>query len=147
MTPEEKQAIVDDEHLRLLALLHYISGGITVAFALLGGVSAAFVGVMFAALPPVPPGGANENVAREFQAIPAFMLAFFGLMVLMGIVFGVLQIVAGRCISQRRARVFTVIVAIPRLVFIPYGTLLSVFTLMVLERASVQQLYRRHAGP
>ena len=38
MTPEEKHAIVDDEHLRLLALFHYIFGGITVAFALLGGV-------------------------------------------------------------------------------------------------------------
>jgi hypothetical protein len=78
--------------------------------------------------------------------MPVFMMAFFGIMALMGVVYGVLQIVAGRCISQRRARVFTVIVAIPRLVFIPYGTMLSVFTLLVLERASVQQLYRRQPG-
>jgi hypothetical protein len=146
MTPEEKHAIVDDEHLRLLALFHYIFGGITVAFALLGVVWAAFVATIFAAFPPVPPGGANEEFARQFQAMPAFMMAFFGIMALMGVVYGVLQIVAGRCISQRRARVFTVIVAIPRLVFIPYGTMLSVFTLLVLERASVQQLYRRQPG-
>ena len=45
-------------------------------------------------------------------------------------------------IGRRRRRAFTLVVAIPRLIFIPYGTILSIFTLLVLERASVKQLYR-----
>jgi hypothetical protein len=34
------------------------------------------------------------------------------------------------------------IVALPGLVFLPYGTMLSAFTFVVLERASVEKLYR-----
>ena len=30
-----KQSIIDDEHLKLLSLFHYISGGITLAFSFL----------------------------------------------------------------------------------------------------------------
>lgn len=59
----------------------------------------------------------------------------------LGVLLGVLDIIAGRCISLRRARVFTLIMAIPGVIFIPYGTLLSVFTLLVLDRGSVRKLY------
>jgi len=61
---------------------------------------------------------------------------------LLGLAYGVLEIVSGRFISQRRRRVFSLVVAVPRLLFIPYGIILSIFTLLVLERPSVRQLYR-----
>lgn len=147
MTPEEKQAVLDEEHLRLLALFHYILGGVTVVFGLLGGVWAAFVAVMFASFPPPFPDGASEDVARQMKVLPAFMMTFFGLMAALAVVYGIVEIVAGRCIAQRRARVFTLLVALPRVVYIPFGTLLSIFTFVVLERASVQQLYRGPAAP
>ena len=147
MTHEEKQAVLDEEHLRLLALFHYIVGGITVAGGLFMGVWAVFMAVVFASAPPTFPAGANEELARQMQAMPAFMMAFFGMFAGVVVLFGVLQIVAGRCIAQRRARLFTLLVAIPRVLFIPFGTLLSIFTFIVLERASVQQLYRPAAPP
>jgi hypothetical protein len=34
---------------------------------------------------------------------------------------------------------------IPRLIFLPYGLILSIFTLIVLERATVKALYQRSA--
>lgn len=33
---EERQAIIDDEHLRLLSLFHYIKGRMTIVFSLFG---------------------------------------------------------------------------------------------------------------
>ena len=60
--------------------------------------------------------------------------------------YGVVEIVAGRCISQRRARAFTMFAGLPRVIFIPYGALLTVLTLIVPDRRSVQQLYRPAAG-
>jgi hypothetical protein len=74
------------------------------------------------------------------------MMAFFGLFAAVVVVFGVVQAVAGRCIAKRRARLFTLLVAIPRVIFIPWGSLLSIFTFVVLESASVQQIYRRAAA-
>ena len=147
MTNEEKQAVLDDEHLRLLALFHYVMGGFTVVGALFAGMWAVFMAVVWASAPPTFPEGTNEEIPRQFQTIPAFMLAFFGMFAALAVVFGVLQVVAGRCIATRRARLFTLLVAIPRVIFIPFGTLLSIFTFIVLERASVQQLYRRAAAP
>ena len=140
MTQEEKQAVVDDEQLRLLALFHYIFGGLGVAFALFAVVWTVVIATMFASFPP-PAAGVSEEAAQQFRNMPAFMIAFFGVFAGLGVVYGVLQIVSGRCIARRRARLFTLIVALPGLLFIPYGTLLSVFTFVVLERASVERLY------
>ena len=64
----------------------------------------------------------------------------------LGVAYGVLEIVAGRLISRRRRRMFTLLAAIPRLLILPYGMILSLFTLLVLERASVKQLYREAAS-
>lgn len=141
MTREEKQTVVDAEHLRLLALCHYIFGGLGVAFSLLGVLWTVVMATMFSSFPPTPEG-IGEEAARQFRTMPAIMMVIFGAMAACGIVYGVLQIVAGRCLARRRARLFTLIVALPGLVFLPYGTMLSAFTFVVLERASVEKLYR-----
>jgi hypothetical protein len=141
VTQDVKQAVLDDEHLRLLALFHYIFGGLGVAFALLGVVWTLIMATMIASFPPTPEG-VSEEAARQFRNMPAFMMALFGVRAALGVVYGILQSVWGRCIARRRARLFTLIVALPGLLFLPYGTLLSVFTFVVMERASVERLYR-----
>jgi hypothetical protein len=141
-THPETQRILDAEHLRLLSLFHYVSGGVTLAFSLFFGVGFVFMSAMFAFLPP-PPHGPG---APELRGPPMVFFGFFAFFCALGIAYGILEIVAGRLLSLRRRRVFTLVVAIPRLLFIPYGIILSIFTLLVLERASVKQLYRDNAA-
>ena len=130
---ELRERVIDEEHLRLLALFHYISGGMTLAFSLLFVAMIGFMAMVFAALPmPETPHGKGP---------PVEVFWIFGVFAGLGVLLGVLDIIAGRCISLRRARVFTLIMAIPGVIFIPYGTLLSVFTLLVLDRGSVRKLY------
>jgi hypothetical protein len=132
-----RERFIDEEHLRLLALFHYISGGMTLAFSLFFAVMTGFMMVMLSAIPmPEMPQG------KPPPAPPVEMFWFFAVFASLGVLFGVLEIIAGRCISLRRARVFTLIAALPGVIFIPYGTLLSVFTLLVLDRGSVKQLYQ-----
>jgi hypothetical protein len=103
-----RERVIDEEHLRLLALFHYISGGMTLAFSLFFAVMTTFMMVMFSAIPmPEMPQG------KPPPAPPVEMFWFFA-----------------------------VIAALPGVIFIPYGTLLSVFTLLVLDRGSVKQLYQ-----
>jgi hypothetical protein len=135
---ELRTRIIDEEHLRLLALFHYISGGMTLAFSLMFGLMMGFMGMMFAAMPmPETPHGKGPPV-EIFWVFAGFLA--------LGMLLGVLDIVAGRCISLRRARVFSLIVAIPGVIFIPYGTILSIFTLLVLDRGSVKKLYEEQSA-
>lgn len=142
MTDEERQAVIDEEHLRLLAFFHYISGGITVAFSLFFGVWIVFMAAMFAFM-PVPPVNPGHPTPPPLHGPPAMMFWIFGTLLVLGLGYGVLEIVSGRWISRKTKRVGSLIVAIPRLLFLPYGLILSILTLMVLERPSVKQLYRR----
>lgn len=136
---QEAQRIIDAEHLRLLALFHYISGALTSAFSLFFGVWMVFMAAMFAFMPPFPAGA---GAPAPPQGPPLLVFAAFGVFFVLGLAYGVLEIVSGRFISLRRRRVFTLVVAVPRLLLIPYGMILSIFTLLVLERPSVKQLYR-----
>jgi hypothetical protein len=137
----ERQRVVDEEHLRLLALFHYISGAVTLAFSLLFGIWILFAGAMLAFIPHGPAGSA-EAVPPHVQAPFIMMMVVFALFFLLGVAYGVLEIVSGRFMALRRRRVFSLVVAIPGLLLIPYGTILSIFTLLVIERPSVKQLYR-----
>lgn len=140
--PEDvRQRILDEEHLRLLALFHYISGALTIAFASLFIFHLIFI--VFAMNNPeifrVP------QRPEEFETMPQQLLgmfaAFIGSFVIGGIAYGVVQIVSGRFISRRRYRTFSFIAVFPNILFIPYGTLLAIFTLIILERPSIKALY------
>jgi hypothetical protein len=137
VTQEERQAVLDQEHLRLLALFHCISGAITMAFSLMYGLWALF---MFVVIPPQARGNINDAFTQQFM--PLMMFGMFGIFCAFGIAYGIVEIVCGRFISKRRARIFTIIASVPRLIFMPYGTILTVFTLLVVDRPSVRFLYR-----
>ena len=132
-----RERVLDEEHLRLLVLFHYISGGMTLVFSLFFAVMFMFMGMVFAKMPAQPP-------AQHPPPVEIFWL--FGAFISIGVLLGVLEIIAARCISVRRARVFTLIASIPGVLFVPYGTLLSIFTLLVLDRGSVKKLYEERAA-
>jgi len=145
MDPErEKQRIIDQEHLRLLALFHYIAGGLTIAFSSLFIVHT----LLFAVVASHPDWIADmrlQQAALPFNLMR--MMAFvMGSVVTLGVAFGIAQILSGRFIARRRYRGISLAVAIANLVLIPYGTLLGVFTLVVLARESVRELYPQARG-
>ena len=61
-------------------------------------------------------------------------------MMLLGWTFGVLTLYAGRCVQKRRNKTLIYIMAALNCMFIPYGTLLGVFTFIVLASpAAIQE--------
>src|SRR5438309_1197036 len=76
MSPDERQAVLDEEHLRLLALFHYISGAMTLAFSLFFGAWMVFMGALFtlvsrAEAASANPGGSHDWRRRRPPARPA----------------------------------------------------------------------------
>jgi hypothetical protein len=124
----------DAEHLKLLSMFYYIRGGISAFFSCFF-LFYVLVGIILSALPPSARGNGPP-------AVVGFILMCVGsFIVLVGWTWSALVIFAGRCLAQRRHRVYCMVIAGISCLFVPYGTILGVFTFIVLQRPTVQQLF------
>jgi hypothetical protein len=141
-TPAAWQHEKDRSHLNTLAICHYVAGGLTVLF------SSVFIihGIMGIAVLTDPTffGGANPPPPAWFGWI--FAIMGFGAVAL-GWTLGGLTIYSGRCIHRRRRRIFSIVIAALHCANFPLGTVLGVFTIIVLVRPSVAEIYRTPPAP
>ncbi|MDZ4179906.1 MAG: hypothetical protein U1E29_11865 [Coriobacteriia bacterium] len=131
----ERQAIVDQEHLKLLPLYYWVSGGFLGAYALFMLAYFIFIGVMFTSL-------SFEDAASAPP--PAFGWMFIGMGVagfLFVAAFVAVKVLAGFWIAKRKNRVGVMIAAGLSCLEFPYGTLVGVLTFIVLARPSVTALF------
>jgi len=125
----------DDEHLRLLSIFHYVVAGIAALFSMFPVIHLA-IGLTLILAPEQFESG---------QPPPAFVGWMFtgiaGFMILMGLSLAVLVLTAGRFLAQRRNYQFCLVMAAVACIFMPFGTVLGVFTIIVLMRDSVKQQF------
>ena len=138
------QAAVNAEHLRLLEIIYYIGGGMTAL------VSCFFIfHFAFFLMIGLNPHFFNSAGAHNANPPPTgFFLLFAAIMgaaIVAGWTFGALQIYAGRCLKKRRHRTLILIVAGLETVFIPWGTAIGVWTIIILQRPAVMALFRPSA--
>ena len=134
------QQILGDEHLRLLAIFYYVKGGITALFACIPIIHVV-LGLVFI-IAPNAFGHGNDQP-------PAFLgwlfLILGGFLILFGWAFAILALLTGRCIGRRKHYTFCFVVACIECLSVPFGTVLGIFTIVVLNRASVKALFKQ--GP
>jgi len=152
--PVEAQAARDAEHLRYLAIGHYVYGGLTMLCS-----SVFIVHVVIGILtiqnpafltPPAPPSRTGLAAPRPGPPPQVLGWLFAGVgsvAVLLGWTVGVCTIVSGRCVARRRARLFSLIMAGVNCMSAPLGTTLGVFTFIVLLRESVRATYDGRLRP
>ncbi len=142
MASSDSQQRSDLEQLRLLAMFHYIVGGLQFLF---GSVFLLHVGLGLAVLF----GGmrVNQNHANgpPEPLVGLLFLGAGGFAVLLGWTAAAVTIYSGRCLARHRRRMFSLVVAGTLCAFAPFGTVLGVFTIVVLMRDSVRQLYQATA--
>ena len=126
------------EHLRLLAIFHYVASGLAALFCLLPlfytTIGTVFI---FAARHGTPKAG--EELPPEFLGWLFVGLGFF--LFLSGLTLAICILIAGRCLAGRRCYTFTLIIACIECLFIPFGTILGVFTIVVLCRLPVKEMF------
>jgi hypothetical protein len=132
VTPETAQQIIDNEQLRLLRIGYFISAGQTAIFIPFGLLYAG-MGVMVSQLPtsgsPPPP------------AFVWFMGLFGAVFAGLAALAATLKLLTAIRLKERRSRVLCLVAAGLSCVEIPYGTVLGIWTFMVLGRASVQRQF------
>ena len=125
-----------EQHLDLLAVFHYIVAGMLALFSCLPSIHLVFGIVMIVA---------PEKLQSSGGPPPAFIGWFLaivgGLIIVIGWSLAVCIFAAGRSLAKRRHHLFCLVVAGIECIFMPCGTILGVFTIIVLMRDSVKKAF------
>ncbi len=126
----------DEEHLRLLSIFHYVVAGLAALFALFPIVHL-ILGLVFILAPSKFAG--NGPPPPPF--IGWFLLIIAAVFITLGWTFAGFVFTAGRFLARRKHYLFCLVMAGVESVFMPFGTVLGVFTILVLMREPVKQLF------
>jgi hypothetical protein len=141
-----RQAVVDGEHLKLLSLGYMVSAATTAFFSIFGLFYMVMGIFMSAAISHEKGISGNPN-----QAPPAFMGWFLGAMgfaiFLFTAALAAAKLRTAFCIKRRSSRTFCMVVAGISCLGIPYGTILGVFSFIVLGRDSVAPAFDSRIPP
>jgi hypothetical protein len=130
--PATHQQIVDEEHLRLLRIAWFISAAANI-FWLFFPLIYVVMG-LFMALAPLGRHNAGDGPPRELGWIVAAIgSAIFAVMAIVT----TLKVLTARALGRRRARTLILVASALSCLGIPWGTVLGVFTLLVMARPSV----------
>ena len=125
----------DEENLRLLSIFHYVIAGIASLFTLIPFL---YVGMGILMLCGKLDAQHPDPAARP---IGWFLIAIGTFFVLMGWAFVVCLVMAGRYVSRKRHYMYCQVMAAVACMFMPFGTVLGAFTIIVLQKESVRQLF------
>ncbi len=137
------QRKIDAGHLKILAICHFV------------GVGLALIGILFlighyAIMHMVftnPKFWQGQNQAPPPAEIFAIMKWFYLIGGLWFVASGILNFISAFCLLTRKHRVFSLVVAGINCLHVPLGTILGVFTIVILVRESVRELYEaQHRG-
>jgi hypothetical protein len=126
----------DEEHLRLLSIFHYVVGGFAGLSALMPAIYL-ILGLVFV----FAPGRLGGNAAPPEPLLGWIFVILGSGFFILGLIFASLIVCAGRFLARKNHRVFCLVVAGVECVFIPFGTALGIFTIIVLTRESVRHLF------
>ena len=126
----------DEEHLKIVAILHYFAAGF---FALTGCASIIHLSIGILMLSGAVPMKPNEQAEATFMG--AFFTGISLLWMAVWWVMGILIAVGGRNLQLRRSWLFGLLIALLLTMHAPLGTLLGVFTLFILLRPNVKAVF------
>lgn len=128
----------DIEQINLLSIFHYVVGGIAALFACFPFIHLAIgIGLIIASKTPSTSG----------ETPPAFIgWIFVGIatvIILAGWALAVCTIISGRYLSKQRHYKYCMVIACLLCLFVPFGTILGIFTIFVLARPSVKEIFQQ----
>ena len=134
------QRKIDADHLKLLAIFHFIGAGLALLGILLLLVHFTIFHMVFEnpTFWQNQKQGAGGPPPAIFFTLLKFFYLVFGTWFLIS---GILNVISGLCLRVHKHRTFSLVVAGINCLHLPLGTVLGVFTIIVLLRGSVRELY------
>src|SRR6266571_2557842 len=121
----------DKEHLRLLAIFHYVVAGLAALFSFFPLLYTT-VGTIFilAARHGTPKPG--EELPPEFLGWIFIVLG--SVLFLLGIAMAICILIAGRCLSRRKCYTFALVIACLESFTLPFDAIVGVFVIVAVAR-------------
>ena len=128
----------DKEHLHLLAIFHYVVAGL--------GALCSFFPLLYTTVGAIFIFAARHGTAKPGEELPPEFLGWIfavvgALLFVIGIVMAICILIAGRSLALRKRYTFALVIACIECLFVPFGTILGVFTIVALSRGSVKALF------
>ncbi len=131
------QRNIDSDHLNLLSIFHFVVAGL----ALLGVLILMGECVMFHYIFANPDFWKSQKQAPPPAELYTVLVGVFAVLGVWCLVSGVLNVISGCFLRQRKHRTFSLVVGALNCLHVPVGTILGVFTIVVLVRESVVEMY------
>jgi len=137
---ERPEMTYEESNLKLIAIFHYVLAAFISMFSM---IPMLYLGMgILVSLAPM----AFESSDPTAMTIPPVLLGlFFGAIGLAGtllvLVLAALLFFAGRNLQKTRHMDFCTVVAAVSCLFVPFGTILGVFTLLELNKKEVRELF------
>lgn len=129
----------DKEQVQLLSTFHFILGGLTALFACIPFIHVA-VGIAMLT------GAFHDMHNPPPPFVGVMFVALGGTFITLGWTLAILLLVAGRRLRQLRSYKYCFVVACISCALMPLGTVLGVFTILVLSRPTVKAMFAPQAG-
>jgi hypothetical protein len=128
----------DKEQLQLLAIFHYVVAGLAALFS--------FLPLLYTTVGAIFIFAARHGTAKPGEELPPEFLGWIfavlgSVLFLIGIAMAICILIAGRSLALRKRYSFAMVMACIECIFVPFGTILGVFTIIVLSRESVKGLF------
>lgn len=126
----------DEKHLDLLAIFYYVFAGLT-ALGSCFGLFYVGLGIMFL----LNPQGFQDG-GQPLPAEMGYIFAGIGIVItLLALGWAAALAYTGRYLNRRVNRTFCIVIAAICCLSVPLGTILGIFTIVVLQRDSVKALF------
>jgi hypothetical protein len=121
-----------EQYLRILSIFHYVVGGVAALFACFPIIHF-LVGIGMLAFSFIPtPEGTGFPFILPFTFAGLFFTLLAGSFILLGWTFAICVILAGRFLATRKRYMFCLVMGGVECMFMPFGTVLGVFTIITL---------------
>jgi len=122
----------------MLAIFHYVVAGLAALFS--------FFPLLYTTVGAVFIFAARHGTAKPGEDLPPEFLGWIfavlgSLLFLIGIAMAICILIAGRSLALCKRYSFAFVMACIECLFIPFGTILGAFTIVVLSRESVRELF------
>lgn len=127
----------DEQYLQILSIFHFVVGGLTALcacfpiFHLAVGIS-----MLTGGFGPTP-----TDEPFPFQLFGLMFVLIPAMIILLGWALAAAIVTTGYFLSKRRNHIFCLVVGGVECIFFPFGTVLGVFTIIVLVRPTVKALF------
>lgn len=131
----------DVKYLDLLSIFHFVVGGITALFACIPLIHIV-MGIV------ILTGGFDDGSGNAPPAFLGWLFIIMGsVFIILGWCLAIFMFVVGTKLKRRKNRIFCMVIAGVECIFMPFGTVLGVFTIIILNKESVAAVFdRRTAG-